>query len=128
MTVDSFIRATLDRAQAAGIAAAEIYLASRDSFRAMCLQGAINNYTVNSTRGLSLRGLYNGKMGYAATEALDEEAVEQLVQGVIESAELTEDTDIQEIRRQGISRKQPVRRRPGRSGRTAEAAAGAGYG
>lgn len=97
MTVDSFIRATLDRAQAAGIAAAEIYLSSRDSFRAMCQQGAINNYTVNSTRGLSLRGLYNGKMGYAATEALDEDAVEQLVRGVIESAELTEDTDIQEI-------------------------------
>ena len=97
MTVDSFIRATLDRAQAAGITAAEIYLSSRDSFRAMCQQGVINNYTVNATRGLSLRGLYNGKMGYAATEAIDEDAVEQLVRGVIESAELTEDTDVQEI-------------------------------
>ena len=80
-----------------GIEAAEVYLSSGSSFRAMCQQGQINNYTVHSTTGLSLRGLYHGKMGYAATEAFDEEAVSQLVNGVIESAELTEDDDIQEI-------------------------------
>lgn len=97
MTIDQFIQALLDEAKAAGIEAAEIYLASGDSFRAMCQLGEINNYTVNSTRGLSLRGLYQGKMGYAATEAFDEEAVAQLVAAVKESAELTEDTDVQEI-------------------------------
>ncbi len=71
MTIDQFIQALLDEAQRAGIQAAEIYLSSRDSFRAMCVQGQITNYTVNDTRGLSLRGLYKGKMGYAATEAFD---------------------------------------------------------
>lgn len=99
MTIDQFIHALLDESKKAGIEAAEIFLSSGDSFRAMCQQGEINNYTVNSTRGLSLRGLYKGKMGYAATEALDEEAVGQLVKGVLESAELTEDDDIQEIYR-----------------------------
>ena len=97
MTIDQFIQALLDEAKKAGIEAAEIYLSSGDSFRAMCVEGQISNYTVNSTRGLSLRGLYQGKMGYAATEALDEEAVGQLVQAVKESAELTEDEDVQEI-------------------------------
>jgi len=97
MTIDQFIQALLNEAKAAGIEAAEIYLSSGDSFRAMCQLGEINNYTVNSTRGLSLRGLYQGKMGYAATEAFDEEAVAQLVAAVKESAELTEDTDVQEI-------------------------------
>ena len=99
MTIDQFIQAVLEEAKMAGIEAAEIYLSSGDSFRAMCVEGEINNYTVNSTRGLSLRGLYHGKMGYAATEALDEEAVGQLVQAVKESAELTEDEDVQEIYR-----------------------------
>lgn len=97
MTMDAFIQTTLTEAKKAGIEAAEIYLASSDSFRAMCQQGEISQYTVNSTRGLSLRGLYNGKMGYAATEAMDDEAVGQLVRGVMESAELTEDEDVQEI-------------------------------
>ncbi len=97
MTVDQFIQALLDEAQKEGILSAEVYLSSGDSFRAMCVQGEIANYTVHATRGLSLRGLYQGKMGYAATEAFDEEAVSQLVRAVKESAELTEDEDIQEI-------------------------------
>ncbi len=97
MTIDSFIQALLDEALKAGIQAAEVYLSSGDRFRAMCVKGQIANYTVNATRGLSLRGLYQGKMGYAATEAFDEEAVAQLVAAVKESAELTEDEDVQEI-------------------------------
>ena len=99
MTTNQFIQAVLEEAKKAGIEAAEIYLSSGDSFRAMCVEGQISNYTVNSTRGLSLRGLYQGKMGYAATEALDEEAIGQLVSAVKESAELTEDEDVQEIYR-----------------------------
>lgn len=97
MNVDAFIQALLEQAKKEGIEAAEIYLSSGDSFRAMCVQGQIADYTVNSTRGLSLRGLYRGKMGYAATEAFDEDAVGQMVKAVVESAELTEDEDIQEI-------------------------------
>lgn len=97
MTIDQFIQALLEEAKKAGIEAAEIYLSSGDSFRAMCQQGEINNYTVNTAAGLSLRGLYQGKMGYAATEAFDESAIGQMVNAVVESAELTEDDDIQEI-------------------------------
>lgn len=97
MSVEQFIQALLDEAKKQGIEAAEIYLSSGDSFRAMCVQGEIANYSVNATRGLSLRGLYKGKMGYAATEAFDEEAVARLVSAVKESAELTEDEDVQEI-------------------------------
>ena len=95
--MEQFIQQVLAAAREAGITAAEIYLSSGDSFRAMCQQGQVNNYTVNSTRGLSLRGLYQGKMGYAATEAFDDEAVAQLVRGVKESAALIEDEDVQEI-------------------------------
>ena len=95
--MEQFIQQVLAVAREAGITAAEIYLSSGDSFRAMCQQGQVNNYTVNSTRGLSLRGLYQGKMGYAATEAFDDEAVAQLVRGVKESAALIEDEDVQEI-------------------------------
>ena len=97
MTIEQFIQALLDEAKKQGIEAAEVYLASGDSFRAMCVQGEIANYSVNATRGLSLRGLYQGKMGYAATEAFDEDAVSRLVQAVKESAELIEDEDVQEI-------------------------------
>ena len=92
-----FIHALLAAAREAGIEAAEVYTVANDSFRAMCQQGDINNYTVNSTRGLSLRGLVNGKMGYASTQAFDEDAIRMLVTGVKESASLIDDDAVQQI-------------------------------
>ena len=94
-----FIKKLLQAAVGAGIEAAEVYAAANDSFRAMSHNGEVDNYSVASRSGLSLRGLYNGKMGYAATEADDEEAIGQLVSGVIESAQLVEDDAVQEIYR-----------------------------
>ena len=82
MNVDRFIQLLLEEAKKAGIEAAEIYLSSGDSFQAMCVQGEIASYTVNATRGLSLRGLYQGKMGSAATEAFDEAAARQMTEAV----------------------------------------------
>ncbi len=97
MDYSKFIDSLLAAAKDAGIEAAEVYFASGDSFRAMTAKGEITNYTVNATCGLSLRGLVGGKMGYAATEAFDENAIAQLVRGVRESAALIEDDAVQEI-------------------------------
>lgn len=97
MNMDQFIDQLLKKALESGIEAAEIYLVSRDSFRAMSQKNEVTDYTVNKTNGLSLRGLYKGKMGYAATEALDESAIGQLISAVIDSASLVEDEDIREI-------------------------------
>lgn len=92
-----FIKTLLKAALDAGIEAAEVFTSYRDSFNAMCNNGEVTNYQVATKEGLSLRGLYNGKMGYASTEAYDDEAVDMLVNGVIESATLIEDEDVQEI-------------------------------
>ena len=97
MQTEQFITRLLDAAKLRGILEAEVFLSGGDSFRAMSQQGALSNYTVNSTRGLSLRGIYNGKMGYAATEAFDEAAIDMLVSGVMESALLSEDDSFQQI-------------------------------
>lgn len=99
MEKELFIKELLKAALAQGIEAAEVYTVNNDSFRAMANGGEVTNYAVSTRSGLSLRGLYNGKMGYAATEAYDEEAIDMLVHGVIESAELVEDDAVQEIYR-----------------------------
>ena len=91
--IENLLKAALD----AGIEAAEVFTSYRDSFNAMCNNGEVTSYQVATKEGLSLRGLYNGKMGYASTEAYDDEAVAMLVNGVIESATLIEDEDVQEI-------------------------------
>lgn len=91
--MNAFLKKLMDAAKEAGIEACEAYILERDSFRAMVTDGEVTEYNTNATKGLGFRGLKNGKMGYASTEAFDDDAVAQLVRGVVESAELTEDTD-----------------------------------
>lgn len=91
--MDRFINQLMKSALDAGIEACEAYVVMRDSFRATASQGEITEYKSNATRGLGFRGLKNGRMGYASTEAFDDEAITQLVKGVLESAELCEDED-----------------------------------
>ena len=93
MNVKAYIDNLLTQTLSQGISEAEVYLLEKNSFNAMCTKGEITHYASNETRGLGLRGLYNGKMGYASTEALDSASPAQLIKGVIESASLCEDED-----------------------------------
>ena len=90
-----YIKELLAQAKATGIEAAEAYLSEKENFSAMRNNGALEDYQSNHTRGLGFRGLVNGRMGYASTEALDEESIGQLIRGVIESATLCESDDEQ---------------------------------
>lgn len=92
-----YIKELLAQAKAAGIKAAEAYLSEKENFSAMRNNGALEDYQSNHTRGLGFRGLVNGRMGYASTEALDEESIGQLIRGVIESATLCESDDEQPL-------------------------------
>ena len=92
-----YIKELLAQAKAAGIEAAEAYLSEKENFSAMRNNGALEDYQSNHTRGLGFRGLVNGLMGYASTEALDEESIGQLIRGVIESATLCESDDEQPL-------------------------------
>ena len=97
MDMNAFIDRVLDAAKKAGLEQAEVYYNEGNSFSASSVKGEIADYSVHSTGGLSLRGLWKGKMGYASTEAFDDEAISQLISGVQESAELIEDESVQEI-------------------------------
>ena len=99
--MEKFLNQLMEKAKAAGIEACEAYIVERDSFSAMVAEGEVTEYKSNATRGLGFRGLKNGRMGYASTEAFDDDAVDQLVKGVSESAELCEDTDPEFLYRGG---------------------------
>ena len=91
--MQAFLDQLMKAAKEAGIEAAEAYVVEKDSFSVLTSSGELGDYQSNMTRGLGFRGLYKGRMGYAATEAFDDESVAQLIKGVLESAELCEDTD-----------------------------------
>ena len=97
MDKQQFMDRLLAEAKAQGIDPAEVYFSAGSSFSAGAMNGNIDNYKVSTRQGLGLRGMYQGKMGYASTQAFDEEAIRQLIEGVKEGALLREDEGAEEI-------------------------------
>lgn len=93
MDRNTFIEKLLDRAQQAGFAAGEAYLSEGNSFEVSVDRGEITDYSVADSLNLGFRGLYNGRMGCASTQVLDEDAIEMLVSAAKASAELSETED-----------------------------------
>ena len=96
-----FIAKLFERArQKAGDAAdfaCEACAAGGESFEVQIKDGEIYQYNVSDGGGLGFRALVNGRMGYASTQILDEEAIDLLVDGALENAALVESEDEQFI-------------------------------
>jgi PmbA protein len=93
MTLDEFKEAVFEKAKLNGFSEYEIYYSSEKAFGVQVFEGEIDKYTVSGNQGLSFRGLYNGKMGYAYTEILDEAAADFVVKSAKENALVIEKED-----------------------------------
>lgn len=91
--MDDFLKKLFAAAQEAGLQAAEAFVMEEESFEAMVMEGEVSRYSSNLTKGLGFRAQYEGRMGYASTEAFDDEAAKQLVKGAMDSARYCEDAD-----------------------------------
>ncbi|MBR1560908.1 MAG: TldD/PmbA family protein [Clostridia bacterium] len=89
-----FIRELLDRGVRRGVAA-EVCTEDGASFEVQVKDGEVLQYNVSDGMGLGLRVLKDGRTGTASTQILDEEALDQLLDGAIENAELVESKDEQ---------------------------------
>jgi PmbA protein len=97
MTLDEFKEVVFEKAELNGFSEYEIYYSSENSFGVQVFEGEIEKYTVSGNQGLSFRGLYNGKMGYAYTEILDEAAASFVVKSAKENALVIEKEDTEII-------------------------------
>ena len=95
MDLNKFLDQLFAAAAKAGVDAAEAYIIENESFQAMATNQEITQYSSNLTKGLSLRVMTGGKIGYASTEAFDEDAVDWLLQNARDSAVLCEDASAQ---------------------------------
>jgi PmbA protein len=97
MDLNVFLEKLFAAADGAGLEAVEAYVIEDESFRAMATNQEITQYSSNLTKGLSFRVKTKGKIGYASTEAFDEDAVGWLIKSAKDSAVLCEDTSEQFI-------------------------------
>jgi len=94
MDIKDFAEKLFSKAKEAGFTEYEIYYVDGDSFKVTIYKSEIDQYSLNAHRGLSFRGLYNGKMGYSYTEVLDDYALEMLIKKAKENAMAIEDDDV----------------------------------
>ena len=66
----------------------ELYHSRTDSFRVSIYKGEVDAYDVNTSAGVGLRLIVNGKMGYSYSEKIDESAAEMLVEAAIANASI----------------------------------------
>lgn len=76
-----------------GLDAVEVYASHSESNTLKLDDGALESYNVKEIFGVSIRGLYQGKMSYVYTETLDDEAVEQVLNKLIENVKLIDATE-----------------------------------
>lgn len=93
MDKNTFIKKLFARAAEMGVTQCEAYYASGSSFDVNVFKGEVIDYSASDAVGLGFRALVNGKMGYASTQALDEEAIELLVNAAMTNAALIESED-----------------------------------
>ena len=79
-----------------GLKDMEVYYSTGSSLSLKVFQKELDGYSLSESEGLSLRGVYKGKMGYPYTEKVDETSIDQLVRDVAENATII-DSDDEEI-------------------------------
>lgn len=68
-----------------GLEEIELYAQNSEGNTVKLFNGELSNYNSSITFGMSIRGLYNGKMGYVYTETTEEDAIEKLLHQLIEN-------------------------------------------
>ncbi|MCK5128467.1 MAG: TldD/PmbA family protein [Clostridiales bacterium] len=97
MNINSFIDKLFERASASDFTDFEVFYSSGDSFHVKVFEGKVDDYSVNTSYGISFRGIYNGKMGYSYTEAFDDDAYDMLIDNAMQNAKVIENEDKQFI-------------------------------
>lgn len=93
MTYELFKEAVVRAAKKRGIAEYELYYMEEESISVSAYQREVNRFNGNVTGGVCFRCIADGKMGYAATELLNEEQAEEIVARALENAATIESTD-----------------------------------
>ncbi|MFJ7732130.1 TldD/PmbA family protein [Lysinibacillus sp. NPDC097231] len=93
MNIVEYQEKLLGKAIEAGFKEAEVYFERKNSFQCMLFEGQIDSYETSEDGGLSLRGLHNGKMGYAYTEKLDDDSMSFLIDSAKANADVLDEDE-----------------------------------
>lgn len=90
----------------------EVYIQNNKQVEINVFNGEVNKYSISESGGLSLRGIFNGKMGYSYTEKLDESSIDMLINDAYENSKYIDSPD-EEIIFEGSDEYKEIKRREG---------------
>ena len=90
MDFQSFKKYVIAKAEELGLTEYELYYQAEESTSVSAFQHEINQFTASTEGGVCFRCIYEGKMGYASTEALSKEEAEAVVERARENASVLE--------------------------------------
>ncbi|MBQ3147541.1 MAG: TldD/PmbA family protein [Oscillospiraceae bacterium] len=90
MDFQGFKKAVIAKCEALGIADYELYYQSAESTSVSAFQHSIHQFTSSIEGGVCFRCIWNGKMGYASTEALSEAEASAVVERAVDNASVLE--------------------------------------
>lgn len=85
------------RGRERGIEDMEIYMIKNSSTKFKIYQGELENYNISKEEALSLRGIYEGRMGYSYTEKLTEDSIDELIGNLIQYAQCNEKEYVEKL-------------------------------
>lgn len=95
MEIQAFKEKLFQKALAYGFTDCEVYYEKGNSFEVRIFNGEIAQYKNAFPAGLSFRGTYKGKMGYAYTEKVQEDVIDILIQNAAQNAEIIEEVEVE---------------------------------
>lgn len=78
----------IQEALAQGFTDCEVFYLGGESFEVLLMEGEVSNYENSSEAGISFRGTYEGRTGYAFSERVEEEAIAYIIDAAKENAML----------------------------------------
>ena len=85
------------KAKAFGFTDWEVYYSVDTSFMVRIFKSEISEYQNTDSAGLSFRGTYKGRVGYAYTEKMDSEIIDSLVKNAADNAGVIEEEEIEKL-------------------------------
>ncbi len=87
----------LEIAKNKGFSDFEIYMEKSKRFSTSIYNGALDKFSASEPAGVSVRGIYNGKMGNAYSEKMDLDALKLLVEDCLSNALISEVEEVPEL-------------------------------
>jgi PmbA protein len=81
------------RAKEKGITDIEIFASDRTSLNIDIFDGTVDKYEIAATEALTIKGVYNNKMGRFSTEVLSDDVIEEILDTIIASAKEIDSLD-----------------------------------